>query len=99
MSLVSCSFEHNSSGEYGGAIHNFNGNITVTESNFAKNAAQYGGGAIGNNGGEITLTESTLEGNTAQLDGGAIYDKSKKSLGIENCTFKGNEPDDVHENF
>ena len=97
LSLVSCSFEHNSSGEYGGAIHNFNGNITVTESNFAKNAAQYGGGAIGNNGGEITLTESTLEGNTAQLDGGAIYDKGKKSLGIENCTFKGNDPDDVYE--
>ena len=60
--------------ENGGAIHNNEGELTITESTLQQNTAKNGdGGAIYNNeGGELTITESTLNNNTARWDGGAI---------------------------
>ena len=81
--------------ESGGAILNW-GELTITESTLTKNTAKIGG-AIDNRG-ELTITESTLNENTAQKgDGGAIYlHKNITKYESENCTFKGNEPDDVY---
>ena len=55
----------------GGAIHNFNGGLTITGSTLTGNAANHGG-AIRNDRGELTITGSTLAENTARWDGGAI---------------------------
>ena len=62
--------------DYGGAIYNSDGELTITESTLNNNTAKLYGGAISNWGGELTITESTLNNNTAKNgDGGAIENR------------------------
>ena len=73
--------------ENGGAIHNNEGELTITESTLQQNTAKNGDGGAINNEGELTITESTLTENTAKY-GGAIHNNGE--LTITKSTLTGN---------
>jgi hypothetical protein len=79
---------NNGAVNYGGAVYNNGGTMTVTNTTFANNAAAYGlGGAI-DNAGTLTVSGSTFTGGDA-FEGGAIDNKSG-SLTVTNSTFANN---------
>src|SRR5262249_31085350 len=91
-------------GNFGGAIDNFNGSLTITRSTLRDNVAWDGtsagaGGAIYNqaNPGNATLQiyTSTLTGNSAYSDGGAIATTASapgvtSTVTIADSTISGN---------
>ena len=93
LTITKSTLNNNAATRDGGAIHNWGGELTITESTLNNNTAGSGGAIYNRN--ELTLTESTLI-NNASGSGGAICLYYTK-YGSENCTFKGNEPDDVYE--
>ena len=88
---------NNAAEESGGAIFNFFGHLTITGSTLTENTAQETGGVINNGDSELTITCSVLNNNAAEESGGAIYfGELGGKYESENCTFKGNKPDDVY---
>lgn len=80
--------EYNIEDDYGGAIYNDEGIITISNSTFKGGFAKYGG-AIYNEKGIISLTDSNFISNTAYANGGAIYN----NVGLiysERCNFTNN---------
>ena len=82
--------------EGGGAIHNYNGTITIKSSFFNSNKStgtmSAGGGAIlldRTKAGQITGTE--FNSNTAISNGGAIYIRQAQNIEIANSEFTGNK--------
>ena len=76
----------------GGAIVNWDGELSIINSNFSGNSAEYYGGAIYNQG-ELsisgsTFSGSTFSGNSYELDGGAIYNTGE--LSISDSSFNNN---------
>ena len=55
---------------FGGAIANWQGTLSIVNSNFSDNLAEYSGGAIAN-GGELNIVNSSFSHNSAEA-GGAI---------------------------
>jgi predicted outer membrane repeat protein len=90
-SLANLTIAHGAVGafEYGGAIVNAGGTLTVTNCTLSGNGAGYGyGGAIDNEG-MLTVTSSTFSGNSAGYGyGGAIYNEG--TLTVTDSTFSGN---------
>jgi hypothetical protein len=81
----------------GGAIYNYNADLTVTDSVLSANHAvatvSFGSaGAIWSysSNGSLTVRDSTLTGNTADGVGGAIYDVGSP-LTVDGSTFVGNQ--------
>jgi CSLREA domain-containing protein len=72
----------------GGAIDNFNGTVTVSNSTFFSNSAG-SGGAISNFDGAVTINSSTFSGNSAAF-GGAIDNSGSSTAIISTSTFSGN---------
>ena len=72
----------------GGAIYNYRGTTSITDSTFTGNEANYGG-AIYNDSGTATITGSTFTGNSATQHGGAISNSDTAT--ITDSTFTGNE--------
>lgn len=72
LSLTDIALEHCTATSWrGGALYNWAGVTTITDSSFLENTAGEGGGAIFNlNGATLTLSNSTLSGNTARFGGG-----------------------------
>jgi autotransporter family porin len=81
----------NGMSQYGGAIYNGGGTLTVDNSTFTNNSAFFFGGAIYNeNDGNLTVDNCTFTNNTAEhVDGGAIAN-SDGTLTVVNCTFTNN---------
>lgn len=78
--------------DYGGAIYNDEGLITISETTFKNGYAKYGG-AIYNEKGIISCKDSIFASNKAYSDGGAIYN----NVGVvycEGCNFTSNAADD-----
>jgi CSLREA domain-containing protein len=76
--------------QYGGAIYNATGALTVTNSTFVRNqSSATEGGAIYNANGALTVTNSTFSDNSASGWGGAIYSLGTPTV-VTNSTFSGN---------
>jgi predicted outer membrane repeat protein len=79
----------------GGAIYNFGGTVSVTNSTLSNNSANFSGGAIYNENGRLTITSSTLSNNNSSLyegvggGGGAIYNEFGQ-LTITRSTLSNN---------
>jgi CSLREA domain-containing protein len=94
LNVSNCLFDSNRA-VYGGAINNFGGSVTITDSTFTSNMAHNGsgytrGGAIFNDisgPGTVTIYKSTFSDNSAEL-GGAIINNG--ILAIVNSTFSDN---------
>lgn len=75
---------------YGGAIYNYKGNLTLDKTTFAGNKITNGnGGTIYNSQGSITITNSIFANNSA-VNAGAIFSIQNSSLNIAKCTFTNN---------
>ena len=93
ISITSSHFNNNkidymTKDDYGGAIYNDEGIITISDSTFEGGYAKYGG-AIYNEKGIISLTDCNFISNTAYGDGGAIYNNVGLIYG-ERCNFTNN---------
>jgi len=73
----------------GGAIVNWLGDVSVTESTFTENTADFNGAGIYNFLGDVTVTDSTFTGNSANEDAGAIYNLAG-DLTVTGSVFDGN---------
>ena len=71
---------------FGGAIVNWQGKLSIVNSNFSDNLAEYSGGAIAN-GGELNIVNSSFSGNLAEW-GGAIDNWGE--LSVRGSYFSGN---------
>ncbi|GBU28874.1 hypothetical protein R84B8_02436 [Treponema sp. R8-4-B8] len=74
--------------DYGAAICNSSGNVTLESCIFSGNRSNYGGGAIYNYG-TMNVKGCTFYGNSASNDGGAIY-RSSGTLTLTGNLFYGN---------
>jgi len=74
--------------DYGGAIYNDIGNVTISSLEFNSNLAEEGG-VIYNNQGILNISDSTFNGNIANFRGGGI--RNKGALTVTNSTFELNE--------
>ena len=66
-------------GDYGGAIYNEKGTLTIKDSKLINNQAK-SGGAIYNDDGTLTITNSLLNNNKAEYQGGAIDNYQKVTI-------------------
>ena len=76
-------------------MHNYNSELSITESIFNENTANFGG-AIYNDKSLLTIVQTELAKNIAYNNGGAIKLENSE-YEPNNCIFKDNEPDDVNE--
>jgi hypothetical protein len=73
-------------GDYGGAVFNVGGTVTLNDSTVRDNSAQYGGGIYNAFGSEFSLNNSRITGNTAEgasstgAFGGGIYNRGTLTL-------------------
>ena len=73
----------------GGAIVNWVGTVTITDSSFIGNSVEGGGGAIANWMGTLTISDSVFSDNSAEEGGGGAIINSGE-LSISDSVFKGN---------
>ena len=76
----------------GGAIVNWRGTLTISDSAFSDNLAEYYGGAIYNKVGELSISSSVFSNNLADAYGGVIYNRDG-TLSISDSTFRRNSAD------
>jgi predicted outer membrane repeat protein len=69
---------------YGGAIFNYAGTLTVTNSTFAGNSATTSGGAIYSQGGTVQISNSTFGNNPETIGGGGALSNAGSSVLIQN---------------
>ena len=74
---------------FGGAIVNWQGTLTISNSSFSGNSAD-SGGAIYNRDGTVSISDSVFSNNTAGW-GGAIHNHGE--LSMVNSSFNGNSAD------
>ena len=92
LTINDSSFSDNRSfGSAGGAIFNYDGELSISRSSFNDSSADYGG-AIYNNG-EASVSGSSFSGNTADNSAGAIYNDGEASLNISDSSFDDNSAD------
>jgi predicted outer membrane repeat protein len=80
--------QNNSATNFGGAIHNLYGNVTISNSSFNANKAGNNGGAIYNYNGNLTIDKVTFTENTA-VDGSAVF-SSGGNISITDSVFTKN---------
>ncbi len=75
----------------GGAIYIWNGNLTISNSNFENNSASYGG-AINGYSTNVSITDSTFEGNSSTYYGGAanLHISGGDTVSITGSNFDNN---------
>ena len=84
-------FANTTANPIGGAIVNWLGTVTISDSTFSGNSAE-DGGAIFNWGRMLAITNSAFRGNSADSFGGAIANFGE--LSIVSSTFSGNSAED-----
>ena len=102
FTITGSNFSENTASNYGGAIANFNGNMSIVNSEFSNNeltSSTGDGGAIVNRS-TMEISDSLFSGNYASSSGGAIINGLSNSqvqgreqdaiLTISNTTFDGN---------
>ena len=81
------SLKNTTANPIGGAIVNWKGRISLSDSSFSDNSA-WEGAAIFNWKGRISIVSSNFSGNSADIWGGAIFNAGE--LGISDSSFVGN---------
>ena len=84
------SYKNTTVNPIGGAIVNWEGALTISNSTFSDNLAEEDGGAIYNQGGELSINSSVFSDNLADNDGGAIYNIANGTLSISDSSFSDN---------
>ena len=88
LSITASTFYDNQSqgnnGGYGGAIYNYAGTLTVTNSSFYLNSATSGGGAIYSGGGAVQISNSTFGINAEPSGSGGALNNAGGSFLIQN---------------
>ena len=95
--IENCLFRNNSQSystyaNGGGAIHNWDKNVTIKNCQFIDNSSTNSGGALYTWGDNITVENCLFENNKSTTSGGAIY-VSGNTTNIVNCLFKNNSTD------
>jgi len=89
LSIISCTFQGNTSVKRGGAIHNHClGELIITNCKFIRNASMWGG-ALYNGCSNPTLTDCIFTENYSSGTGGAVHNSRGAPLLI-NCKFEYN---------
>ena len=89
VTIINCTFAHNTARYMGGAIFADNSDITIIESDFQSNTANYQGGAIyAEHASHINITDSTFYENT-KGSSDAIYVTEDCNLDMKGCTLIG----------
>ncbi len=102
ITVDSCVFDgntvDNSSGG-GGAVFNFGGPATITNSVFYRNrATPYFGGAVYNSGDQaFRFVNCTFYGNQADQSGGAMFDNVGAKPVLINSILWGDSPDEIYD--
>lgn len=76
--------------QFGGAIDNNGGTLTVNNVTFFNNTGAYDAGAIENNGGTLTLNNCTLNNNNLPMGNGGAIKNNGGTLTVNNSTFNNN---------
>ena len=84
----------NCSSQFGGAILQLNGNLSIINSNFTDNHASVSGGAIYTSFADIDIINSKFTNNSALKYGGAIYAEVTNSS-ITNSSFVSNSVEKI----
>lgn len=90
--------DHNQASNYGGAINQSAGSLTIRGGSIVSNAAggNFGGGiAIG--GGTATIVGATIDDNTVGFTGGAIYTDSSADLTLTDTQVERNSATGLNE--
>lgn len=90
ISVITCSFDNNTS-NYGGAIYlNTNCRLSISNSTFSNNSALSGGAIFNSSGNSFIINGSVFNGNiSTEAEGGAIVVKNS-SLTVNNTEFTNN---------
>lgn len=83
---------HSAEGNGGGAIHNWDDNVTISNSKFTNNSSVNNGGAIYTWTQKLDVSNCTFENNHSDMSGGAIHSRSE--LNLSNSVFKSNSCND-----
>ena len=101
MHLVNCeciiekSCFQNNAADYGSAIYNDGGDLTISESDFTENLVNERGGAIySENNGRIIIRNSRIWKNSAARNGGAIFNRDGR-IDIHGCEFIANSSNEM----
>jgi predicted outer membrane repeat protein len=88
LTIKGSTFSTNSSqgnnGGYGGAIYNYEGTLTVTNSTFSQNSATTSGGAIYSSEGTVRISNSTFGNNPENIGGGGALSNAGSTVLIQN---------------
>ncbi len=81
-------------GNYGGALYNHGGTLTLNNCTVAGNTASYYGGGLYTFGGVVNLTNCTFANNAAGPGyyGGAIFNEGSTESSLVNCTTLAGTP-------
>ena len=91
LTLVDCTFHHNSAGLEGGAVDANDYLVQMTRCTFYDNTASNDGGAISAYGSPMILDHCTLTRNHSNGgNGGALYARNGTNLTLTHCTLSGN---------
>ena len=74
-------FSHNYASDEGGAIYNYDNDMTITDGNFRYNTAPDGGAIY--NYYDLTITHTLFSMNSASDEGGAIYNYEDETVTID----------------
>lgn len=83
--------------EYGGALYNLNGTLTVLKSTIASNTGWGDGGGLYNDHGTLNITNSTITENTAEgANGGGIYNYDGALTVINSTVYHNHSASIIH---
>ena len=91
VSILNSTFK-NCESEFGGAVLQLNGNLTIADSDFINNSAKRYGGAVYTSMTNLKITDSQFTGNSAETQAGALYFDNAK-LEISDSIFSENKVD------
>lgn len=92
MVIANSTFNDNEAYDYGGALYNDAGVVTISGSTFYGNEAD-DSGVIEIYGGSVTITGSTFYNNYADDDAGVSYIYSNATVNISSSAFFNNYAD------
>lgn len=98
VNIADSALNKNSARGKGGAIFSYGDDLNIINSVFIANSTDIGGGAFYNYKCHTVISDSAFNENTSRGNGGAIYlEQESEKYELDNCSFNGNEPDDVYE--
>jgi hypothetical protein len=98
LSIVASTLDGNTASEDGGAVVNFSGGMSITNTTISGDTARIGGAIASANpaNSSISLINDTIAGNSATLEAGGVYSQtenqqSRDTFGLKNSLIAGNQ--------